>query len=140
MTSTQRLPTAGLIVIANNKLLLAYSNNKNAWYLPGGKCDLKEDALTTLKREIKEELLLELHENRLRYYTHISAQAYGEPTGVIMEQDCFIYRLSECEEITPHQEIGAVRYFNLADYQKAEVQVVGVLEVFKRLTEDGLLS
>lgn len=36
------LPTAGLIVIKDNKLLLAYSNNKKAWYLPGGKIDLGE--------------------------------------------------------------------------------------------------
>lgn len=33
------LLTAGLVVTKNNQLLLAYSNNKNAWYLPEGKVD-----------------------------------------------------------------------------------------------------
>lgn len=50
------LPTAGLIVIENNKLLLAYSKNKKAWYLPGGKIDSGENSLKALQREIEEEL------------------------------------------------------------------------------------
>jgi len=37
--SDMKLPTAGLIALKGDKLLLAYSNNKKAWYLPGGKID-----------------------------------------------------------------------------------------------------
>ncbi|WP_245973015.1 hypothetical protein [Sphingobacterium siyangense] len=39
MTTTKCLPTAGLVSIKEDKLLLAYSNNRKAWYLPGGKID-----------------------------------------------------------------------------------------------------
>ena len=51
-----QLQTAGLVVIKNRKLLLAFSKNKQAWYLPGGKTDLGETAQDALLREIKEEL------------------------------------------------------------------------------------
>jgi len=35
--NTIYMQTAGLVVIKNRKLLLAFSNNKQAYYLPGGK-------------------------------------------------------------------------------------------------------
>ena len=50
------LHTAGLVVIQENKLLLAFSNNKKAWYLPGGKIDAGETPVEALQREIQEEL------------------------------------------------------------------------------------
>lgn len=54
----RKLATAGLIVVKDNKLLLAFSNNKKAWYLPGGKIDAGETSVQALQREIKEELNL----------------------------------------------------------------------------------
>jgi len=89
------LPTAGLIVVRGNKLLLAYSKNKKAWYLPGGKIDDGESSLDTLQREIFEELSIKLNSERLKYYCHITAPAYGELPHIIMEQDCFLYELNE---------------------------------------------
>ena len=65
--------TAGLLLIQNRKLLLAFSNNKQCFYLPGGKIDDGETASGALCREIAEELNIKLEENELTYYTHISA-------------------------------------------------------------------
>jgi len=45
MTTT--LITAGLIVIKDKQLLLAFSNNKQAFYLPGGKADPGETTVDT---------------------------------------------------------------------------------------------
>ena len=69
------LPTAGLIIVRHRALLLAYSNNKQAWYLPGGKIDAGETAKQALLREIREELALNLDAEQLHFYTHISAPA-----------------------------------------------------------------
>jgi len=132
------LPTAGLIVIKNNKLLLAYSKNKKAWYLPGGKVDAGETSIQALQREILEELNLELNLNFLNYYCHISAPAYGEFPVVIMEQDCFIYKLNE--EIKPSNEIEAIKFFDFEMYQSEPIQVVGVIQVFEHLHNDNLLK
>ena len=65
--------TAGLLVIKQNKFLLAYSNNKQAWYLPGGKIDKNETADEALIHEIKEELNIELKESGLKFYAHFTA-------------------------------------------------------------------
>ncbi len=136
-TNFTALYTAGLLVIQENKLLLAFSKNKKAWYLPGGKVDQGETTMEAIQREILEELNLNLNPEKLSFYCHISAPAYGEDQHIIMEQDCFLYPLDQ--EIQASQEIEAVRYFNYSEYKKEDIQVVGVLEVFEILEKDGLL-
>lgn len=136
MTKTVKLPTAGLLVIQNKQLLLAFSRNKQAWYLPGGKIDKGETAIYGLIREIKEELNLAIDRSELSYYCHISAPAYGENNNLIMEQDCYLYELRE--NINPSNEIEAVRFFSLEDYKNEPAQVIGVLMVFEKLIADKL--
>ncbi|HEX8331069.1 MAG TPA: NUDIX domain-containing protein [Segetibacter sp.] len=131
------LPTAGLIVIQDNKMLLGFSNNKHAWYLPGGKIDIGEDSMQSLQREILEELNLVLDPTLLTFYCHISAPAYGEKRNVIMEQDCYLYELNE--EIEPCNEIAAVKFFDYRTYKSEPIQVIGVLKVFEKLIGDRLL-
>ncbi|MPL82489.1 hypothetical protein SDC9_28433 [bioreactor metagenome] len=131
------LPTAGLVIVKGDKLLLAYSKNKKAWYLPGGKIDDGESSLETLQREIFEELNIVLNVERLKYYCHITAPAYGEEPPIIMEQDCFIYQLNE--KIEPKNEIGEVRFFDIKMYQSEPAQVPGVLLVFDKLIKDKVL-
>ncbi|WP_446785421.1 NUDIX hydrolase [Macellibacteroides fermentans] len=131
------LPTAGLVVVKGDKLLLAYSKNKKAWYLPGGKIDDGESSFETLQREIFEELNIVLNVERLKYYCHITAPAYGEEPPIIMEQDCFIYQLNE--KIEPKNEIGEVRFFDIKMYQSEPAQVPGVLLVFDKLIKDKVL-
>lgn len=132
-----KLLTAGLIIVKNNQLLLAYSNNKNAWYLPGGKIDDGETSKEALIREIKEELNIELQLDKIENYRHISAPAYGEESEWIMEQDTFLYSLTE--KVHPSNEIAAVKYFDLDMYKLEPAQVPGILKIFKLLKEDGLI-
>ena len=82
--------TSGLLVIQSRKLLVAYSNNKQCLYLPDGKIDEGETAAVALCREIKEELNSWLKEVDVEYDADISAPAYGENNGLLMEQDCFL--------------------------------------------------
>ena len=125
------------MVVKGDKLLLAYSKNKKAWYLPGGKIDDGESSLETLQREIFEELNIVLNVERLKYYCHITAPAYGEEPPIIMEQDCFLYQLNE--KIEPKNEIGEVRFFDIKMYQSEPAQVPGVLLVFDKLIKDKVL-
>lgn len=134
---TKKLPTAGLLALQNRKLLLAFSKNKKAWYLPGGKIDNDETSEQALIREIQEELNVPLLPEKLQFYYHISAPAYGEYPVVQMEQDCFLYPLQEA--IHPNNEIAAVRYFSLEEYQQEAVQVEGVIIAFRKLITDGYL-
>lgn len=132
----KRIHTAGLIVVKDRKLLLAFSKNKQAWYLPGGKIDEGETALQAVRREVEEELNISIPEEELEWYYHITAPAFGE-VDLQMEQDCFLHELKEA--IMPSAEIGDVRYFDPEMYAKEEHQVPGVLIAFERLKETGLI-
>ena len=126
----KKLPTAGLIVVENNKLLLTFSKNKKAWYLPGGKIDAGETAIEGLIREIEEELNIILSAEELFYCFHIKAMAYGED-NLLMEQDCFRTILKD--EIRPSNEIEAFKYFSKEEYLKEYIQVEGVIKAFELL-------
>ncbi|RFM27718.1 NUDIX hydrolase [Deminuibacter soli] len=129
---------AGLIVIQNRRLLLAFSNNKQAWYLPGGKIDAGETALQAMQREVMEELNMQLPEDSLQYYMHVTAPAFGEKDNLVMEQDCFIHELQQTPQ--PSAEIGAIQFFDHATYLKEPHQVPGVLMVFEQLRADKLVD
>ena len=126
----KKLPTAGLIVVDNQKLLLTFSKNKKAWYLPGGKIDEGETSKQALIREIEEELNVTLNPDYLDYCFHITAMAYGEE-NLLMEQDCFRTTLNQ--EIKPSNEIEAFQYFSREEYLKEEIQVEGVIKAFDLL-------
>lgn len=132
------LTTAGLLVIDQRKLLLAFSRNKKAFYLPGGKTDEDETTLSALVREIREELDVELNPEGCTFYTHIQAPAFGETQGIIMHQDCFLSKLPH--QPRPAAEIGELRYFSTADYQHEPQQVPGVIMVMDRLRADNLID
>lgn len=136
--SGMKLITAGLIVIKDRRLLLAYSNNKQAFYLPGGKADEGETTLQALIREVREELNLELDPNRLGFYSHVTAPAFGEKPGITMEQDCYLSGLTA--EPIPSSEIGAIEYFDTHSYKTQPQQVPGVIQVMKQLQQDGLID
>lgn len=132
------LPTAGLLIIRDRKLLLAYSKNKNCFYLPGGKIDKDETSIEALRREIGEELNLALQQNELSYYTHITAPAYGEMNGVIMEQDCFL--LNKIVEPIAAAEIGELKYFSLDEYLLENNTAPGAVKVLQILKADNLID
>ena len=58
--------------------------------LPGGKIDENETATEALVREIKEELHIDLDRERLQYFCHIAAPAYGEHFVSLLD---FIYNI-----------------------------------------------
>jgi len=133
-----KLPTVGLLIIQDRKLLLAYSRNKKCFYLPGGKIDQRETAAMALCREISEEMNVVIHEDELKYYTHITAPAYGEENGTIMEQDCFLlYR-----NITPQAsaEIGELKYFSLNQYLSEPHRAPGAVMILELLQKNDLVD
>lgn len=133
-----QLHTAGLLVIKERKLLLAYSLNKQCFYLPGGKIDKDETAEQALCREIAEELNVHLDPADLRYYTHISAPAYGEENGTIMEQDCFL--IDTAVSPVAAAEIGELKYFTLGDYMLELNKAPGAVMILQQLQSNSLID
>jgi 8-oxo-dGTP pyrophosphatase MutT (NUDIX family) len=137
-SSTTLLYCAGLLYIKNKKLLLAYSNNKQCFYLPGGKINSNETAATALCREVLEEMNVVINENALQFYTHISAPAYGEAAGIVMEQDCFI--LQQPIQPVAAAEIVRLQYFSLKEYLKEPNIASGAVMVLEQLQKDGYID
>jgi len=133
-----QLQTAGLLAIKNRKLLLAFSKNKQCFYLPGGKTSEGETAKKALCREIAEELNVQLSETDLEYYSHVTAPAYGETTGTIMEQDCFLL-LTPIDPVASG-EIGELRYFSLKEYLQELNNAPGAVMILQQLTEEGIIG
>ena len=133
-----KLPTAGLLIIQDRKLLLAYSKNKKCFYLPGGKVDLHETVTQALCREISEELNVAIEETELTYYTHITAPAYGEEKGTIMEQECFLLQRT----ISPaaSAEVSELKYFSLAEYLCQSNRAPGAVMLLAHLHANGLVD
>jgi 8-oxo-dGTP pyrophosphatase MutT (NUDIX family) len=133
-----QLSTAGLLIIKQRKLLLAFSKNKQCFYLPGGKVDEGETAVTALCREAAEELNLNLGPKDLEFFTHVTAPAYGEKDGIIMEQDCFFIN----RHVAPvaAAEIGELRYFSLADYLQEPRTAPGAVMILRHLQSRGLVD
>lgn len=132
------LKTVGLLSVQQRKLLLAYSRNKECFYLPGGKVDAGESATQALCREIAEELNVSMKEEELVYYTHISAPAFGEKEGIVMEQDCYWLHRDIIPE--PAAEIGEVRFFSVADYRQQKAQAPGVIIILDKLQQEGFID
>ena len=130
----KNLHTAGLVVLQDRKLLLTYGKRKQAFYLSGGKLNERENVVTALIREIKEELLIDILQKELAFYCHISAPAYGEQPPVMMEQDCFLYTLKSTAIV--NAEIGAIRFFSYTAFRKELIQVPGVELLFRKLIKD----
>jgi len=133
-----QLQTAGLLHIKDKKLLLAFSRNKQCFYLPGGKVDDGETSATALCREIQEELNTLLSPEQLVYYTHITAPAYGEINGIIMEQDCYFADIATLPE--PSGEIDKLHYFSLTDYRQELNRAPGAVMILEKLKEDGYID
>ncbi len=133
-----QLPTTGLLLIQDRKLLLAFSRNKECFYLPGGKIDRGETAKSALCREIEEELMCQIEEADLQFYTHITAPAYGEANGVMMEQDCFL--ATRTFHPQAGAEIGELRYFTLEEYLQEKNTAPGAIKVLQQLHSDGLIG
>ena len=133
-----KLPTVGLLIIENRKLLLACSRNKKYFYLPGGKIDEGETPAQALCREIKEEMNVSIDEHQFKYHTHITAPAYGEENGIMMEQDCFF--LDRNIQPQASAEIGELKYFSLNEYLSEVNKAPGAVMILKQLKNEGYID
>lgn len=124
-----------LLYLKDGKVLCSMSHGKDTWYLPGGKREAGESDLQALKREIREELSVELDDATIKPYAVFSAQAHGKAEGVLVQMTCYTAEI--IGEIKPANEIERLEFHGYHDdIPKSPVDEL----IFDDLHAKGLLQ
>ncbi len=89
MDQKQYIDTVAYVCLKDGKVLSTRSKGKDTYYIPGGKRDGNETDAQVLIREIKEELMLDLIPETIKYYGTFEAQAHGKPEGTMVRMACY---------------------------------------------------
>lgn len=120
--------------VENGRVLSTRSRGKDTCYLPGGKREAGESDEDCLRREIKEELAVDLDPASFRKLGIWEAQAHGNPQGVKIVMPC--YEAGYTGELRASAEIE--EFFWLAYADRARSAPVDQI-IFDWLHERGVL-
>jgi 8-oxo-dGTP diphosphatase len=135
MSDTTFIDKLAFIYLKDKQILMTLSKGKDTYYIPGGKREGNESDAEALKREVREELTVEIIESTIKHYGTFEAQAHGKPIGTIVRMTC--YEAEYSGELTPNSEIQ-----DLAYYTYAQRDIVGPVDqiIFDDLKKKGLIS
>jgi len=123
------------IIIEDNKVLLVSGNSNLFFWLPGGKLEKGETPEDALKRELKEELDIELSYFK-PYITYVSDQ---EEDGTIRKVYTFIIKYDG--RINNQAEIDRIVWLSKEDFSKETIPLQSGVKIHlvPQLIKDGLL-
>ncbi len=121
------------LIIRDKKLLLVTGYEAKYYWSPGGKVDEGEDHEQTLRREVREELGVELAD--LKFYTQIE---YVNPANNKLQTSHY-YLATMIGEPTPSQEISGYKFFDASELPKV-VYFMNDEGVESKLVSDGLIA
>jgi ADP-ribose pyrophosphatase YjhB (NUDIX family) len=101
------------VCVQDRHLLVARSENKTVYYIPGGKRDPGETDNQALMREINEELSVALIETSIRYANTFTAQAHSKPEGILVKITC--YFADFIGTLRPATEVEEIAWVNSQD-------------------------
>lgn len=108
---------AAVIQNAHGQVLLVRKNNSDRFIQPGGKPEAGEDALTTLARELKEELNVQLIAESAHYLGEFEEWAVNE-TGRRVRAKAYWVQIEG--EPDAQAEIAEARWLNPHDYAEVD--------------------
>lgn len=130
------ITVVGLVHVEVGRLLVVRSRNKKAFYLPGGKIEPGESSAGALRREVREELGIELEAPvELKRYV---APAYGEGEGAMVDMTCFAATLLGVPQ--PTSEIAELTYVTRDEYREHAETAPAIHEVLSDLVASGQIS
>ncbi len=112
--------------VDHRKVLMARSQGKVLFYLPGGKRDPGESDAEALAREIREELGVELDTSSLQSAGTFIDQADGKPDGVRVRLSAYFG--AHRGMITAQSEIEELAWMNSADARRCSLTGGQVLD------------
>ena len=124
----------GWILIQDQKFLCVRSYGKELFYIPGGKRESGESDIETLKREVQEELSVDINQEA-NYLGTFSAPADGKQADVIVTVKC--YQAEFLGNLQPGSEIEEMRWLGTDDLTLCSQVTIAVL---KDLVNQGLVK
>lgn len=125
------------LIIRNNKLLLVKGKSYPELWTPGGKSEEGESEEETLRRELKEEINLELKTMKF-FRKYFMKDPYNEDS--MTETKCFLVEAEGKPE--PDKEIESIIWYGKENFLKKEYQMLEENEkgVIPDLIKEGLLK
>jgi 8-oxo-dGTP pyrophosphatase MutT (NUDIX family) len=117
------LVSVGWVHVRDGKLLAVRSRGRDRFFLPGGKPEPEEDYRGALRREVREELGVALHDLEPAFTVRADAYALDPPTELTMH--CFYARA--VGEPQPSREIEELAWLTIPCDQRAAPAVTAVL-------------
>ncbi len=124
-----------LIHISNNSVLSTLSKSKKKLYFPGGKREQNESDLQCLKREILEELNVDILENTVKFFGKFEAQADGHASGIRVQMLCYFADFSGT--LTASSEIESFEWIKYKDRDRTSAVDMLILD---KLKEENLIQ
>lgn len=113
------LPGVAGAIVRDNKILLVKHGELKKWQIPGGLMELNESIETTIKREIKEELNIDIEVDKLISVLSSPEWVFEFPNGDKIQQLTFFFLLrGDFEEDNiklQEEEIYDYKFFDFND-------------------------
>ncbi|GGM42776.1 hypothetical protein GCM10012275_12140 [Longimycelium tulufanense] len=138
MTEPETIRTVGLLHVVHGRLLLVRPRGKAAFYLPGGKLEPGETEPEALRREVREELGVELVNGTVRGHRRYLAPAYGEGDGVLVDLSCYTAELAG--EPAPSAEVAELALVTRDEYLAHPETAPAIVELLGDLHTGGLVA
>ncbi|UBH12858.1 NUDIX hydrolase [Macrococcus armenti] len=119
---------ANLVHMKDGKLLLVKVRENEHYYLPGGKIEAGEDDRTSLERELREELSLQLDQEYMQYLYTVTGPAYPDIDKTV-ELRCYRYD-GDIGDIQMNSEITDVKYIDINEKEKLAPAVNKLIEEY----------
>lgn len=128
--------TAALAYMRDRRLLQTRPAGKDVFYMAGGKIDPGETPFDALRREIREELDVDVAD--VTELGVFQAPAFGHTPPAQLHMTCFTADL--IGEPKAAGEIAEIRYFTVGEYAAMRHVAPGSMLVFERLHELSLID
>ena len=131
----RRIFKAAALIIKDKKLLIAKPIGKPFFINPGGKYEEGESPEECLKRELKEELEVDLVSSK-HYKTYNIAKAAHSDNPLTLE----LYFVNYIGQIIPSAEVEMVRWLSKKDFEDSKYNLAPSFQLeIPDLIKDGFL-
>ena len=132
----KKIYKAALALIRDNKVLMARNYNRDKYYIPGGTIEGNEDDITTLIREIKEELSVDVIQNTIKSLGTYEDVAYGHTDFIVQIR---LYLGEVLGELKPSNEVEELGWFGKNDDWEM-LGTVAKTKIMPALVKKGLIK